>query len=436
MRIFIMITFLLSLMGQDNQAGGQNTVFLENSSAFGTNTPQLPLDKLPQFALGNRIFNTPWVQSPSSVKSFDGLGPLFDRKSCASCHIKDGKGRPPINENEPLRFMLTKSRIFKDGKFIPSPKYGEQLQAQAILGEKKEPQVRVSWQQIKGKYPDGTSYTLRKPLIKLISPTPEKLYLAIRLAPAVFGLGLLEAIDEKTILKYADPNDSDNNDISGRANYTYDRISKKIKLARFGWKAQFVTIKEQIAHAAHQDIGLTNPLFPYENNSPDKKHEFELDLYNKFLNSMEFYLQNTAVPAQRKTKNKDVIKGSKLFVQIGCAKCHIPKHKTSVKYKPAYLANQTIYPYTDLLLHNMGADLAEPFPIKNVSRKEWRTPPLWGLGLHKIVNNHNFFLHDGRARTPEEAILWHGGEAQNARENFMNLSKKERQKLLQFLNSL
>ena len=443
--ISILCLLCVQLLGNNEKAssGGSSTVFVKTRASFGMSSPVMPIEKLPNFTFGNRLFNTLWVEAPSSVKKFDGLGPLFNRSSCSSCHLKDGRGKPPQDSSEIMQQMIVK---VSQGNEIAHSIYGEQIQNKANLNVKKEMDIRVSWEEELGKYPDGTLYSLRSPKLTIHSQNYSKdkldeLNLSVRIAPAVFGLGLLEAISEEDILANTDPEDKNKDGISGRANLVWDIVKKENSLGRFGWKAQTPSIMQQNAKAAQQDMGLTNPLFPKENHTSFQENiiiknynKNELDLSQKFLNFLESYIRNLAVPARR-FDNPDSLIGEQLFSKIGCTQCHIPEFKTSVS-PIKYLNNQTIRPYTDLLIHDMGEKLADNQEGKFANNKEWRTPPLWGIGLQKVVNKHTFFLHDGRARNLEEAILWHGGEAEKSKKRFSHLSKKERTQIIQFLESL
>jgi CxxC motif-containing protein (DUF1111 family) len=259
------------------------------------------------------------------------------------------------------------------------------------------------------------------------------------MASPVFGLGLLEAINEQDIIALADEYDVDNNGISGKPNYAYDVLSQKIKLGRFGWKAAQTSIIQQSAGAYNEDMGITNLIYPNESTlgqiqyqSANEKYE----LADSILYAVAFYIQTLAVPGRRNVNDETVKQGKIIFKQIGCSSCHVAMQKTGVNMAFPELSNQIIFPYSDLLLHDMGEELADYRPDHLANGYEWRTPPLWGIGLTNNVNGHNNFLHDGRARSISEAIMWHGGEGTTSKLNFKKLSKSDRKKLLAFLNSL
>jgi len=263
-----------------------------------------------------------------------------------------------------------------------------------------------------------------------------------RVAPAVIGMGLLEAIPEETLRALADPDDRDGDGISGRLNTVWDAIAKKPAVGRFGWKASVPGLRQQIAMAALGDIGLTTSLYPEQNcpvaQADCRKAENggEPEIEDDFLDRLELYSQTLAVPLRRDVEDPQVMRGEALFAQTGCAACHVMTLKTGAHASRQELSHQTIHPFTDLLLHDMGEGLADGRPDFLASGSEWRTPPLWGLGLVRVTNKHEYLLHDGRARGFAEAILWHGGEAAAAKERFRTLPQDERAALLAFLRSL
>ncbi|MCM8532951.1 MAG: hypothetical protein NE330_17420 [Lentisphaeraceae bacterium] len=437
-----------NLQGEDrSRLGGALTVDKESRFAFGISAPTIPISGLRDFAFGNKMFNTNWVTAPSSVKSLDGLGPLFNRVACSQCHLRDGQGRAPHGPYEMMDSMLVRFSV-KGTDTHGGPKghavYGGQLSDRAILSAKPEARVRVNWTEVSGHYPDGKTYTLRKPQYKFEFNygDPGEFMYSPRVAPAVFGLGLLEAVDAKNILANEDVDDKDKDGISGKANYGWDAPTKKMALGRFGWKATSPTLLHQNSGAALGDMGLTSTYQPEENhatslvalNNLDDSKEF--DISEKQLARMTFYVRNLSVPARRYMEDEQALLGEKLFKQVNCNTCHVETFTTSGTYELEHLRNQKIYPYSDMLLHDMGEDLADNRPDFLANGKEWRTQPLWGIGLHGTVNGNDFYLHDGRARTIEEAILWHGGESEKSRDAFKALTASERQALLKFLKSL
>ncbi len=419
-------------------SGGTTTEFIASSQAFSTPAPNLSAVSLEKHLEGDFNFEQNFVKAPAEVNG--GLGPLFNNVSCINCHISDGRGRPPL-DNRTLESMLLRISVEgqnPDGGPNPVPGFGGQLQTRSIFGYQPEGEVLISHTEIAGTYPDGAPYTLLKPEYTVTGALPAGVLLSPRVAPQVFGLGLLEAIPEQNILVYADENDIDGDGISGRPNYVREAQSGSIMLGRFGWKANTPTLLHQSAAAYVNDMGVTNPLFKMENcynNAECDTLGDDPEISMEILESVEFYVQTLAVPARRDFYDPDVLAGKELFNKIGCAGCHVPQYTTGY-HEIGELADQKIFPYTDLLLHDMGEELADNRPDHLADGYEWKTPPLWGLGLISVVNGHTNLLHDGRARSIEEAILWHGGEGEDSKNEFMNLSASEREELLIFLKSL
>lgn len=423
-------------------AGGETTVFLASSNAYSSPATNLSGSSLAFHLDGDFQFETVFVTAPAPVNS--GVGPIFNNSSCIGCHPKDGRSAFPTNINALSGFFLRASMpgIGDNNAPIPVPGFGEQIQNQAIFGFEPEAKFHVTFSPILETFADGTQLTLQKPTYSLIDtyiPFPAEAQLSPRLASPVFGLGLLEAIPEYYILSNEDVNDADGDGISGKANYVYDNVTRSVKLGRFGWKANTASVMEQCAGAYVHDMGVTNPVFPFEtgygqSNGDDGLND-DAEISQALLDEITFYCQTLGVPAPRNLNDDSVKRGSALFEQLQCAKCHIPK-MISGDFSVAAVANQTFYPYTDMLLHDMGDGLADNRSDFLANGKEWRTKALWGIGLTQVVNGHTNFLHDGRAKNITEAILWHGGEAENAKNNFKNLSTSERADLLKFINSL
>ncbi|EHQ41006.1 di-heme oxidoreductase family protein [Myroides odoratus] len=423
-------------------AGGATTIFINTSNAYGTPAPNLSGADLALHLTGDLTFESVYVTPPNKVNG--GLGPIFNNSSCISCHPKDGRAPFPTNLNARSGFFMRVSLpgIADNGGPVPVPGFGLQIQNQAAFGVEPEAQFQVTYSTIVEELADGTKVTLRKPHYSLVEsyiPIPANILLSPRIGSPVFGLGLLEAIPEADILAQIDANDANQDGIYGKANYVYDVISKQTKLGRFGWKANTASLLEQCAAAFNNDMGITNYVFPYETGygqtNGDDGLKAGIEVSNALVDAVTFYTQTLAVPASRFHDNQNVRNGARIFEEIDCAKCHVPKQKTGPSPIKA-LAYQTIYPYTDMLLHDMGEDLADGRPDFMATGREWKTRPLWGIGFQYLVNGHTQFLHDGRAANLTEAILWHGGEAQRAKNKFKQLSKKEREDLLAFLNSL
>jgi CxxC motif-containing protein (DUF1111 family) len=426
-------------------SGGEGTVDDVTQSAFALALKTLPSADRRAFQVGNSIFNRNWVTAPASATGRDGLGPTFNAQSCSSCHLHDGRGRPPDGPRDPERGLLL--RLSAGDPPRPVRFYGSQLQDRAIAGVPAEGRIRISRSPVRGRYGDGTPFELSAPRYSIadaaFGPLPHDLQLSPRVAPAVFGVGLLEAVPEATVLAHADPGDRDGDGISGCPNRVASERGRGggRTLGRFGWKANAATVKQQSASAFTGDIGITSPLFRAENCPPRQRAcararaggSPEIDA--RTLERVTFYTRTLAVPARRAVGSAATDGGERTFAKIGCGSCHLPELKTGDS-DVAGLRDQLIRPYTDLLLHDMGTGLADNRRDGLATGSEWRTAPLWGIGLVSIVNRHTRFLHDGRARGLEEAILWHGGEAHGARERFRKLPAHERRELVAFLESL
>jgi len=425
-----------SRIDPDALSGGATTVFDAGPGAFGHPAPNLDAAALARHEAGDAAFSQ--VFTPST-----GLGPLFNHTACEACHFGDGRGQPPSDGTSFLSMLFRASVPGQDahGGPMPAPIFGGQLQLLAIPGYTPEASARVAYVDSGGRYLDGTSYSLRVPRYSfhgIIAPLPGNLLTSPRVAPVNFGLGLLEAIPQDQILAHADPNDADHDGISGHANVVYDQTVLDYVIGRFGWKANVGTLAHQAAGAFNGDMGITSSYFPTENCKGEypgcADHPPEID--DQTAADVGFYTQTLGVPARRNVDDPQVRFGELLFHTIGCATCHVTTFTTGVLPSVPAVSNQKIHPYTDLLLHNMGAALADNRPDFRAGGNEWRTPPLWGIGLVSVVNGHTFFLHDGRARNLTEAVLWHGGEAARTRERFKALPEFSRRALIAFLNSL
>ncbi len=430
----------------DEMLGGETTAFSEGRNAFELSARNLGNLERRTFEVGDSFFTQNWVTAPASTEARDGLGPTFNAQSCSSCHAHDGRARPPAHDDDPVRGLLLKLSVPNPDGPVDEPSYGGQLQDRAINGVPAEGRISIRYEEIAGEYADGTPYTLRKPTYSILDsafgPLDMEVMTSPRIAPAVFGMGLLEAIPEERIMALADPDDEDGDGVSGRLQMVWDTRQGSRALGRFGWKASQPTVEQQSATAFLNDIGITSSLLPDENcpavqtacgQAPNGGSP---EIPDERLGKVTFYVQTLAVPAMRSVDDPTVRDGARLFVEAGCASCHTPRHVTSEEYPIEALSGQVIFPYTDLLLHDMGEGLADNRPEGDASGREWRTPPLWGIGLVETVNGHTMFLHDGRARSIEEAVLWHGGEAQGSRDFFIDLSAEEREALLSFLRAL
>ncbi len=437
-------------------SGGETTVFDQSSNAYSLPAANISITRRENFFIGNAFFKQPWVTAPASTSSRDGLGPLFNTNSCQGCHIKDGRGHPPINDEQEFISALVRvsipattesqqAELLKSGN-IPDPIYGGQIQSRALLGIKAEAQPQLTYTEIAGEFPDGEAYSLLQPTLVLEQPNygefHPQLQTSVRVAQAMIGLGLLEAIKEKDLLALADPDDANSDGISGRPNKVWDIKQQKTVLGRFGWKASQPNVAQQSMKAFADDIGITSSLVmnsmctPTQTACLNAPAGGDPEIPDQIADKVIFYAKLLAVPARRNVNDPQVKLGESLFQSIQCSACHTTSFTTGEMPGFPELENQSIQPYTDLLLHDMGSGLADHRSDFEADGNEWRTPPLWGIGLVKVVNEHTRFLHDGRARNLQEAILWHAGEAQTSRDAFVQLNANERKALLTFLDSL
>lgn len=426
-----------------SRLGGPATVVADGPHAFSLPAPSLSREDRRAFSVGNSFFRDNWVFAPASAAGRDGLGPLFNANSCSACHPDDGRGRPPIARGEVgLGVVLFLSAA--DGDGAPHPVYGGQLQDQAAPGVAAEGAIVLEPEFITGAYADGSPYELRRWRVSIENEgygPLGTLRMSMRLGQQVIGVGLLEAVDDATILAREDPDDRDGDGISGRGNRVIGADGTK-GIGRFGWKASQPTLEAQVIAALHGDIGITSAARPDEDLTSAQRAAIdapsggspEIDAHK--IGRIAHYCRVLAVPAQRGAGAPEVERGRALFARAGCTGCHTPTLVTGTSSPIELFRNATIHPYTDLLLHDMGDGLADDRRDGDASGREWRTPPLWGIGLLESVNGHAHYLHDGRARTLEEAILWHGGEAQRSRDAFAAMSAGERRALVAFLNSL
>ena len=430
----------------DERLGGDTTAFSSGSNAFELSARNLKNEERRIFEVGDSFFNQNWVTAPASTEARDGLGPTFNAQACSSCHSHDGRARPPEDDTDPVRGLLLRLSVPGPEGPVDEPVYGGQLQDRAINGVPPEGRIGIRYETTTGSYPDGTPYSLQDPTYVILDlafgPIRPDTMVSARIAPAVFGMGLLEAIPEERILALADPDDADGDGISGRPNMVLDMRTGEYVLGRFGWKANQPTVMQQTAGAFHGDIGITSTLFAEENCPQAQAACREApsggspELPDERLSKIDFYVRTLAVPAMRNVDSSVVRGGAQLFVEVGCAACHTPRHVTDEDYPTLPLRGQVIFPYTDLLLHDMGPGLADGRPDGLASGSEWRTAPLWGIGLVEAVNGHTRFLHDGRARSIEEAILWHDGEGRASRDAFKGLSREDIKAVIEFLRSL
>lgn len=447
----------------ERNAGGAATVARDGSAEVFTHASgNLAAEQRDAFLEGRAIFRKLWVAAPASTKGSDGLGPYYNARSCRDCHVQDGRGHLP---GPGERMVSALVRISVPGGVapaeiegyladLPDPTYGRQVQGFAAPGLSAEAQVEFSYETHEVVLADGLRVTLSKPVLALKAPGQGPfaagLMTSVRLAPPMIGLGLLEAVPVADILTRADPDDADGDGISGRPNIVHSASLGGVMLGRFGWKAGQATLRDQVASALSGDMGLSNAVLPDPwgdctaaqtgcraapvGQEPGLRDGLEID--RPSLDVLTFYSANLGVPARGDPGAAAVLRGKAVFHASGCAACHTPKQVTARLEGDSAQSFQLIWPYSDLLLHDMGEGLADNRPEARATGREWRTAPLWGLGLTRQVSPLSQYLHDGRARTPLEAILWHGGEAEAARAAVVALPTEDRQALLEFLESL
>ncbi len=425
-------------------AGGPSgTTFADDEEAFSMPAPALrPADR-DAFAAGRRLFRVSWRPQAFSDATADmvGLGPLFNRRSCAGCHVRNGRGQPPeAGAAAPARGMILRLGAQTAGPPMPDPELGAQLQDQAVPGVDREGRIDLRYHERPGQFGDRTAFSLRAPTYAISGSTLDHtIWLSPRVPPAIFGGGLLEAVDISALQALADLIDEDGDGISGRL-ALIDRPDGRV-IGRFGWKATRPSLRDQIIEAAAEDLGLASHERPLGACTPGQANKMaactqDIELEDGVIDQLVAYLRGLAAPARRNIDDPAVRHGEALFERAGCEQCHRASLPTG-DYPPLpALGGQLIHPYTDLLLHDMGEGLADNAPDGAANGREWRTAPLWGIGLVPTVNGHEFFLHDGRARSLMEAVLWHGGEAAAARDTVVGWSANDRGALIAFLESL
>ena len=444
-------------------AGAATVRARPTADAFSQFSGNLAFDRQMTFNLGNALFTKTWVPSPSSTLASDGLGPLFNARGCQDCHLKDGRGHPPADASEKpvslfLRLSVPGGQAPQDIKdwlaTMPDPTYGGQLQTFAANGQAAEGAMVIRYTDLPVTLADGSVVTLRQPQYTIADPAygalAADLQTSPRIAPQMIGLGLLEAIPAADILAQVDEGDADGDGISGRASIVPSAELGQNALGRFGLKAGAATIRDQSAAAFAGDMGLSTALHPDpwgdctaaqtdcrgapSGQQPDLRDGLEVD--NQSLDLVTFYARNLGVPERRALDDRQVLRGKELVYGLNCTGCHRPKYVTARLENQPEQSFQLIWPYTDLLLHDMGPGLADNRPEGRATGQEWKTPPLWGIGLTEQVSGHSQFLHDGRARNLLEAILWHGGEAQAQRDAVVALPQADRDAIIAFLESL
>jgi CxxC motif-containing protein (DUF1111 family) len=473
-----------TLVPAENKPGGDTTVLIKPFANFQLPAVNLDHDLRPKFYAGKALANQPWVKAPTITTARDGLGPIYNARTCLTCHVKGGKGFIPADNKFPISSVLVRlstrahlsSRAslnekedhletLKQSGVIPHPVYGDQIQGQSVslahqLRHSQKPgtlkhdvapeaYVTINWSEKTFIYPDQHQVSLRKPEMEFnnlgYGPLGDDTLFSLRIAPMINGMGLIDLIAEQDIINLADKNDKNSDGISGRTNQVWDVEKQATVLGRFGFKSNKPTLDMIVAGAFANDLGITNSLAPNQPctklqpsclKMPNGNDEGQVELPDHLLKLVINFNRDLAPVQRRSSQNKDVLAGRELFYKTGCNQCHNPRFVTQKDEAAPHLSEQTIWPYSDFLIHDMGPDLADGRPDFLASGNEWRTAPLWGVGLLSQVNGSSVFLHDGRARNIEEAILWHGGEAAITKNRFVILDKKDRDRLIKFVNSL
>ncbi|CUH64495.1 putative thiol oxidoreductase [Thalassovita autumnalis] len=441
---------------------GAGTVLVRGGAALFAQ-PAANLTDTLDFELGRSLFEKLWVAAPSSTRASDGLGPVYNARACSGCHINDGRGHAPAGpEDDAKSFALKLSvpapldeRAAEIASWIataPEPNYGGQIQDFATANIGAEARLSVSYSSRQVTFEDGAVLALRQPEVALEQMAHGALHpdvmLSPRIAPPISGLGLIEAIPAADILALADPEDSNGDGISGRAAIAWSVEYDRWMLGRFGHKASQPTLRQQVAAALSTDLGLSTPLFPAgwgdcteaqtkcraapHGDRDVRVHEVD----DIALDLMTLYTANLGVPKRRNVDSPEVLRGKEIFHQAGCQACHTPNFVTHRLNETPERSFQLIWPYSDFLLHDMGEGLRDSRPEGIAGNQEWRTPPLWGIGLAQAASPEAGFLHDGRARTLLEAVMWHGGEAARAQNHIRQLPASDRDALIAFLESL
>ena len=444
---------------QGELTAGDATAFVSGRNAFSLPLPTLDDEENSRFAVGNSFFRRNWVEAPASTTARDGLGPHFIARSCGGCHVQDGRGAPPDvrkgRSEQPVALLLRLSipGVGAHGGVVPDPVYGDQLNNAAIQDVQPEGQVRIRYQTLNGQFADGTRYTLRKPLYSVerlaYGPLAPGVMMSPRIAPQIAGVGLLEAIADADILANAAAQAATPGPVKGQVNRVWDDFAQGLRIGRLGWKANQASIASQTAGAFQGDMGITSSVHPHETCTPTQKDCLAAprgaagqapEIDDRTLSDVVFYQATLAPAARRGIDKAQVQRGQFLFAQAQCSSCHRPSYTTGAPPFPSLsspkVQGRKIWPYTDLLLHDMGPDLADGRPDFAANGRQWKTPPLWGVGLIHDVNGHRRLLHDGRANGVLEAILWHGGEAQPAKNRVLQFSARDRQALIAFVESL
>ncbi len=438
-------------------SAGSFTIKRFDRQAFSEPAPVLTHKQRHIFMVGRNVFNRQWA-AITSLNGDWGLGPTFIADRCSACHVNTGRGSPPASADEQLLSVLVRLSIpgtDEHGGPKPHPNYGDQFQNRSMDGRNvdlayagapvpNEADLFLDWEEQTVAFADGETVTLRKPKLRIenlkFGELGNDIMMSLRMAQPLVGIGFFDAVPEEAILSIAEKQRAQN--FNGRPNRVWDAVNKRMALGRYGWKANVPSLKQQIAAAALGDMGVNSNLFPQQNCPPVQTicakqlpGNFP-EIIDHEIDAVELWLQGLAVPARRDVNDPEVRRGAQLFTKAQCAVCHVPDLKTGKFPKLSQLSDQAFHAYTDMLLHDMGDELADGRPDFEAGVRDWRTPALWGLGLSQTVSGSTAMLHDGRARNVTEAILWHGGEAEGSRELFRIMRKMDRDALVKFVEAI
>ena len=450
---------------------------------FQQTVNNIGITDLQRFVTGRRLFHTSFLDgthlefpniNPPMTNHVNQLGPRFNGVRCEACHNLNGRSQPQVQGSPALTQSFLTAVSSTESGIVPDPTYGMNIQQQAQSATAPNYKVNVqSFQTIVHTMVTGEIVELQKPVYQFNGPVPVQY--SVRQAPQIIGAGLLEAIDESTILEFAQSHDG----VSGTPNWVIDPETGATRLGRFGWKANKASLRDQVAEALMLDMGVTSPIYPARecqqnpvSSACKSASQTVSGVTEQDLEAMTHYAELVGVPAQRKYPSgfatglrisnehkvnpTAIADGAGLFTRVGCAACHVTQMQTGPNHPFQELRNQTIHPYSDLLLHDMGPGLADTLTQGQAQPSMWRTQPLWGIGSLAYVQETDAinagpdlphdpislpvsrarYLHDGRARSILEAILWHDGEAQAARLKFEALTPDQRDEVLMFLGSL
>lgn len=438
-------------------SAGTSTNFLRSSFAFDEDADWVTGELESRFNMGDRLYDN--VRTSGNVKG-GGLGPVYAGYSCGSCHRNAGRTEPAIwSSGGSGPYGFTSALIYitrKNGAFFQN--YGRVLHDQSILGVRPEGKVKIDKRFEQFAFPDGETYELCVPIYTITdwyadSIAPEDLFCTVRIPLRHVGMGQMMALDRHEIEQLAQRSNYPEWGISGRANYIVERGIRQLGLS--GNKAQHADLTVELGFSS--DMGVTNSRYPEEicegqaqvnEGSMMGLSYSQLDVSARDMEDVDLYLHALSVPARRNVNDPQVKRGEQMFYAAGCHLCHT----TTLHTRPRgatllmgtelpWLGSQTIHPYSDFLLHDMGSEIMgvglNDNYVSGLARgNEWRTTPLWGIGLQQVVNGHTSFLHDGRARNFVEAIMWHGGEGEASKNKFKNMPKADRDALVSFLWSL